>query len=60
MLRCGGNNYENSNISVLIFRASARRVNITREPELGKSIKLGLGVGRMLGVGQNVKDLLEC
>ena len=60
MLRCGGNDYENSNISVLISRASARRINIMRELELGKSVKLGLGVGRMLGVGKNVKDVLGC
>ena len=31
-----------------------------RELELGKSVKLGLGVGRMLGVGKNVKDVLGC
>ena len=60
MLRCRGHDCENSNISVLISRASARRINIIKELELKKSVKLGLGVERMLGVGMNVKDVLGC
>ena len=69
MLRCEGHDYKGSNIPILTFRTSARRINIRRESKTGKIIrngkmfrgrKLSLGVGIFLRLGKNIKDLSEC